>query len=195
MTEQSSKRVRGILTAADDGDPTTAEKLLPLVYEELRVLARQMMADEPPGHTLQPTALVHQAYLRLVGDENVRWRSRGHFFRAAAEAMRRILVERARRYRRLKHGGERVRIPLDEAVDGAGGQSIDLLALDEALTKLCRLDRRKSDIVSLRYFAGLTVEETAKALGIAARTVKSEWRCAKARLYRELGGGGSAVRK
>ncbi|MHC4385325.1 MAG: ECF-type sigma factor [Planctomycetota bacterium] len=186
MAAPASSPVKRILARATEGDPSVSEKLLPLVYQELRQLARQLLADEPSAEKPLPTSLVHQAYLRLIGDEALRWSSRGHFFRAAAEAMRRILVERARRRRRLKHGGDRKRVPLVEVVSPPRGSAVDLIALDNALERLRGVDPRKADIVKLRYFAGLSVEETAKALGLSPRTAKSEWRYARAWLYREL---------
>ena len=180
--------VTRLLAAASGGDGRAAEELLPIVYEELRVLAHRRMARERPGQTLQPTALVHEAYLRLLGPEgdSVRWENRGHFFGAAAEAMRRILIERARRVARLRHGGGRDRLPL-ENVDGAvDAKSDDLIALDEALKKLEAHDPRMAEVVKLRYFAGLGVEETATAMNVSPRTVKREWAVARAWLYERM---------
>lgn len=168
--------------------PVSTDRLLPVVYEELRRLARAAMAKEPPGHTLQPTALVHQAYLRLVENGGKQWNGRGHFFCAAAQAMRRILVERARKYQCVKHGAGRQRWQLESAQLASDGMDFDLLALDEALDKLREIDARKSEIVALRYFAGLTIEETAAALGLSETVIKGEWRYAKAWLHRELSG-------
>lgn len=182
----SPQHVTQVLQAAGAGDPTAAAELLPLVYEELRRLAQHRMANEPAGQTLQPTALVHEAYLRLLGDQEVHWQNRGHFFAAAAESMRRILVERARRVRRLKHGGGRVRLDLDAAEFPADGDPQDMVALDEALSRLQAIDERKGSIIMLRYFAGLSIEETAQALGLSRTTVKDEWSFARAWLYREL---------
>lgn len=175
-----------ILQAVQEGDESASERLLPLVYDELRKLARRRMANEPSDHTLQATALVHEAYLRLVGGQHVAWDNRGHFFGAAARAMRRILLERARKYARIKHGAERQRVSLDEGKLALGQTSEDVLALDEALDRLEKLDPRKSEIVHLRYFAGLTIEETAEALGVSPATVKNDWKFAKAWLYAEL---------
>lgn len=189
MGEGQPGNMTQMLAAAKDGDPLAAERLLPLVYDELRRLAYHRMNNEAPGQTLTATALVHEAYLRLVGDDDVHWDSRGHFFAAAATAMRRIMVERARKRGRAKHGGERQREVLGDVAILSRAPPADLLALDEALTKLERQDRRRNDVVLLRYFAGLTVEETARALGISPRTVKSEWSFARAWLHRELGGG------
>jgi RNA polymerase sigma factor (TIGR02999 family) len=180
--------VTHILSAIEDGDAHAAEQLLPLVYDELRRLAAQEMAQEKPGQTLQATALVHEAYLRLVDVEKAQhWNSRRHFFAAAAEAMRRILIEEFRRKQSLRRGGGFARIELDDAVvqaDGAG--SPDLIALDEALTRLAAVDPEAAKLVNLRYFAGLTVEEAAQALGISSRTVKRNWAFARAWLQREI---------
>ena len=184
---ERKEQVTRILKAAGAGDPRAADELLPLVYEELRKLARQRMAHEPPGQTLQPTALVHEAYVRLVDAKDVRWDSRGHFFAAAARAMRQILVNRALRRRALKRGGDRRRVSLDEVEPVADDWPPDqVVALDEALGRLERVDPRKTKIVMLRFFAGLTIEETAEALGISRTTVKDEWQFAKAWLYREM---------
>jgi RNA polymerase sigma factor (TIGR02999 family) len=168
-----------LLAAIGDGDRAAADELLPRVYEELRALARRQMAKEPPGQTLQATALVHEAYLRLVGEGQVDWNSVGHFFAAAAASMRRILVERARKQMRHKHGGGRRRVPLDEIDVAAESDSVDLLSLDKALEELRSQDLRMYDVVMLRHFAGLGNEETGKALGISPRTVSREWSCAR----------------
>ncbi|MFQ5502351.1 MAG: ECF-type sigma factor [Phycisphaerae bacterium] len=188
MSSRSPQDVTQLLTAAGCGDPSAADALLPLVYDELRKLARARMAHEPAGQTLQPTALVHEAYLRLLGDggEDIHWENRGHFFGAAALAMRRILVERARRVGRVKHGGDRRRFSLDDVNISADEQSQNLLALDEVLEKLESIDPRKNKIVMLRYFAGLTIEETSQAIGLSKTTVKDEWQFTKAWLYGEL---------
>src|SRR5262245_25763882 len=163
--------VTHILSALEQGDPSAAAQLLPLVYDELRRLAAQKLAQEKPGQTLQPTALVHEAYLRLVGGEQAQhWDSRGHFFAAAAEAMRRILVEEARRKGRLKRGGALQRIDLDEVDMTVEGPPDDILALDEALTKFAQQHPEKAALVQLRYFAGLSVAEAAQALGISTST-------------------------
>jgi RNA polymerase sigma factor (TIGR02999 family) len=173
-----------ILSAIDQGDPHAAEQLLPLVYEELRRLAAQQLAQEKPGQTLQATALVHEAYLRLVGAEHAQhWDSRGHFFAAAAEAMRRILIDNARRKRRPKHGGGRHRVSLDEALSLSQAPNGDLLALDEALDQLARAEPAKAELVKLHYFAGLSLEEAGRVLGIAPRTAKRHWAYARAWLY------------
>ena len=170
-----------ILAAVEDGDPTAAAQLLPLVYDVLRELAAQKLAQEKPGQTLQATALVHEAYLRLLGpDPTQPWDSRGHFFAAAAEAMRRILVENARRKRGLKHGGGRQRQPLDPDGISAPEAADDLLALDEALTRLAAAEPNVAELVKLRYFAGLTVPQAAAQLQISPRTADAWWSYAKA---------------
>jgi RNA polymerase sigma factor (TIGR02999 family) len=181
----ASQHVTRVLQAAGDGDPSAAAELLPLVYDELRRLAHQRMGDEPSGHTLQPTALVHEVYIRLLGDREVQWDSRAHFFGAAAEAMRRILVERARKVHRLKHGGGRKRIDLN-AQEIPADEPTSIIAMDEALTRLQQMDPRKGQIIMLRYFAGLSIEDTARAMGLSKTTVKDEWSFARAWLYREL---------
>jgi RNA polymerase sigma factor (TIGR02999 family) len=182
--------VTQILSAMEGGDPHAAEQLLPLVYQELRKLAAQKLAQEAPGQTLQPTALVHEAYLRLVGhDEAQHWNSRGHFFAAAAEAMRRILVDNARRKRRSKHGGDRQRIELDEGLE-VGAPRNDLLALNDALTQLAAQEPVKAELVKLRYFAGLSIEEAAAVLGISPATAKRYWAVARAWLFAALSDSG-----
>jgi RNA polymerase sigma factor (TIGR02999 family) len=179
--------VTQILSAVERGDPQAAEQLLPLIYQELRRLAARRLAREVPGQTLQATALVHEAYMRLVDqDKAQRWNSRGHFFAAAAEAMRRILVEKARRKQSEKHGGQLTRQPLDDVDVVADFNPVDLLALDEALTKLANEDPAKAELVKLRYFAGLTVEEAARTLGISRATADRHWSYAKVWLYCEL---------
>jgi RNA polymerase sigma factor (TIGR02999 family) len=176
-----------------DGGPGSSRELLPEVYDELRKLARARLARERPDQTLQPTALVHEAYLRIAGgDQRAQWDRRGHFFAAAALAMRRILVERARHYQRLKHGAGGQRVDLDSGIAAADPALTDLVAIDEALTRLEQTDARKAKIVALRYFAGLSIEETAAALDISPATVKNEWKFARAWLYRALDPGGRA---
>ncbi len=180
--------VTRILSAIEQGDPQAAEQLLPLVYDELRKLAAQRLAQEKPGQTLQATALVHEAYLRLVDTERApHWNSRGHFFAAAAQAMRRILVEQARRKKSAKAGGQRQRVPLNEPELAAPSRVVDLIALDEALDRLAEQDSRKAEVVKLRFFAGLTIQQAAEALGIAESTVDADWAFAKAWLRLELG--------
>ena len=176
-----------------DGGPGSSRELLPEVYDELRKLARARLARERHEQTLQPTALVHEAYLRVAGPEQrAQWDRRGHFFAAAALAMRRILVERARHYQRMKHGAGGQRVDLDSAIAGADPALTDLVAIDEALTRLEAQDPRKAKIVALRYFAGLSIEETAAALDISPATVKNEWKFARAWLYRALDPAGRA---
>jgi RNA polymerase sigma factor (TIGR02999 family) len=178
--------VTRVLSAIEQGDPQAAERLLPLVYEELRKLAAHKLAQEKPGQTLQATALVHEAYLRLVGTEDPGWSGRGHFFAAAAEAMRRILVENARRKKRLRHGGGSPRLDLD-GVDPAGAAPAEeLLALDEALELLASKDPDAAQLVRLRYFAGLTMAEAAAALGIPLRTAERNWTYARTWLHRAI---------
>jgi RNA polymerase sigma factor (TIGR02999 family) len=176
--------VTRVLSAIEEGDPHAAEQLLPLVYQELRQLAAQKLAQEKPGQTLEATALVHEAYLRLVDvDKAQHWDSRAHFFAAAAEAMRRILIDQARRKRRPKHGGGRNRVSLDEALCLGEAPDDDLLALDEALAELARVEPAKAELVKLHYFAGLSLEEAGRVLGIAHRTAKRHWAYARAWLY------------
>jgi RNA polymerase sigma factor (TIGR02999 family) len=186
--------VTRILSQIESGDPTAAEQLLPLVYDELRKLAAAKLAQEKPGQTLQATALVHEAYLRLVANQepgtrnqgSESWNSRGHFFAAAAEAMRRILVEQARRKRQVKHGGDFQRMALDAVEPAAGGLSDDLLALDESLARLEAHDSLAASVVKLRYFAGLSMPETAESLGIPLRTAERNWTYARTWLHRDL---------
>ncbi len=183
--------VTRILTAIQEGKAEASSKLLPLVYDQLRRMAQQAMAQERPDHTLQATALVHEAYLRLVGSRDMEWANRAHFFAAAAEAMRRILVDHARRYGRVKRGGERRREPISVADLAAAEQASEqILALDEALRRLESEDDRLYQVVMLRFFAGLSVEDTAQAMGLSARTVKREWTYARAWLYRAIHAGG-----
>ena len=178
-----------ILDAIAAGDPDAASQLLPLVYDELRKLAAQKLARETPGQTLQPTALVHEAYLRLVGeDEEQHWDSRGHFFAAAAAAMRRILVESARQKASLKRGGDRDRRDLVDGLLAAPEPREDLVALDAALTKLAETDKQAAELVQLRYFGGLPIREVAEILGIAPRTADRLWAFAKAWLHEEIEG-------
>jgi RNA polymerase sigma factor (TIGR02999 family) len=182
MTEASR-----ILNAAEQGDKAAASQLLPLVYGELRRLAANKLAMETPGQTLDPTALVHEAYLRLIGNDPKRpWQGRGHFFAAAAEAMRRILIEHARRKRRLRRGGTRKRLSLDST--HLAGEEVDarLLALDECLEQLAEEDAQVAEVVKLRYFTGLTIQGTAQALGISVRTANRHWAYARAWLYEKL---------
>jgi RNA polymerase sigma factor (TIGR02999 family) len=182
--------VTQILSAIEAGDPKAAAELLPLVYDELRKLAAARLAEEKPGQTLQPTALVHEAYVRLVGEDRVvDWNGRGHFFAAAAEAMRRILVEAARRKSRLRHGGGLARHDIDDIEPAAPEPAEDLLALDAALARLAARDPVKAELVKLRHFAGLTVDQAAEALGISPATADRYWSYARAWLHAEITGG------
>ncbi len=183
--------VTRILTAIERGDPAAAQELLPLVYEELRRLAAQRLAREAPGQTLQATALVHEAYLRLVGSDDPGWNGRNHFLAAAAEAMRRILVDNARRKKAERRGGGFRRVDLDivdPPADPEGAPADELLALDEALSRLAEQDRVKAELVKLRYYAGLSVEEAGRALGISRATAARYWDYARSWLYAELRG-------
>jgi RNA polymerase sigma factor (TIGR02999 family) len=183
--------VTQILDAVAGGDPQAASQLLPLVYEELRRLAAIRLRQEPPGQTLQPTALVHEAYLRLVGTaDEQRWKSRGHFFGAAAQAMRRILVESARRKQRVKHGGELQRMDLEDFDVPVTPPPEELLALDEALARLAAEDADAARVVDLHFFAGLSIEDAAEILGVSRATAYRHWAYARAWLRCELGGEG-----
>jgi RNA polymerase sigma factor (TIGR02999 family) len=183
--------VTRVLSAIEQGDPQAAEQLLPLVYEELRCLATQKMAQEKPGHTLQSTALVHEAYLRMVdGEQAQQWSGRRHFFAAAAEAMRRILIERARSKARAKHGGDWQRVDFENLDVDSGISPDQLVALDEALSRLAALDPVAGELVKVRYFAGLSVEEAATALGVSTATAYRHWVYARAWLRSELLEGG-----
>ena len=181
--------VTRILNAIEQGDEKAADKLLPLVYEELRCLAAQKLSHELPGQTLQATALVHEAYIRLVSSEDRNWNSRGHFFKAAAEAMRRILVENARRKKSLKQGGKHRRVDMEEStLMNYNNVPLDyIIALDEALEKFSKNEKIKAEVVKLRYFTGLTIQQTAKILGISEATTKRYWIYARAWLIREIG--------
>src|SRR5213080_3842951 len=182
--------VTRILSAIVQGDPHAAERLLPLVYDELRQLAAQKLAQEKPGQTLQATALVHEAYLRLVdGDKAAHWNSRAHFFGAAAEAMRRILVDQARRKQAIKRGGQGRRVPLDAADVGFTSPADELLDIDEALTRLAAEDAQAARLIQLRYFAGLSIEDAAEVVGISRSTAYEHWSYARVRLRTLLGGG------
>ena len=180
--------VTRILETIENGNQQAAEELLPLVYDELRRLAQYRMSRLAPGQTLQATALVHEAYMRVVGGEDPGWDSRAHFFGAAAQAMRNIVVDRARRRGRIKHGGGFKRVDLNEATLGGEQDAGDVLALDEALKQLEQTDARKGRIVTLRYFGGLAMDEIASLLDVSTRTIEREWRFARAWLRRELSG-------
>jgi RNA polymerase sigma factor (TIGR02999 family) len=177
-----------ILHSIDSGDPKGADELLPLVYQELRQLAAHKMANEAPGHTLQPTALVHEAWLRLAGSESQRWQNRAHFFGAAAEAMRRILIDNARRKRTIRHGGEHERVEFEGVEIPAAADDDELLAVNEALEKFAAIDNQKAELVKLRYFVGMTIEEAAEASGISVATAKRHWAYARAWLHQEIRG-------
>jgi RNA polymerase sigma factor (TIGR02999 family) len=189
MVKRSSAthRVTQLLVDWSSGNQAAHDELMPLVYDDLRRLARRYMRGEGSGHTLQTTGLVNEAYLRLVDQKNVRWQSRAHFFGIAAQMMRRILVDHARKRQRIKRGGGAFRVSLDKAEAVALEKPTDLLALDEALTRLSELDVRKSRIVELRFFGGLSIEETAEVLQVSPGTVMRDWTLAKAWLYRALG--------
>ena len=178
--------VTRILDRAQQGDPKAAAELLPLVYEELRKLAAAKMAQESAGQTLQPTALVHEAWLRLAGTASPQFDSRGHFFAAAAEAMRRILMENARRKSRLKRGGKQERVDLDQVQLATESDPATVLSIDQALEKLAKVHPQKAELVKLRYFAGLTNEEVSKVLGISVSTAKNYWNFSRAWLLREI---------
>ena len=178
--------VTHILAAIEQGDANAADKLLPLVYEELRKLAARRMANEAAGQTLQPTALVHEAWMRLVGKENPKFANRAYFFAAAAEAMRRILIDNARRKRALRHGGGQQRVDFALAEIASPSDDDQLLAVNEALDKLAALTKREAELVKLRYFVGMTLEEAAEVLGISARTADNYWAHARVWLFREL---------
>lgn len=186
MTTLSQDQISQLLLDWSAGNPVAFEALMPLVYEELRRLARHYMRRERQGHTLQTSALVNEAYLRLIDYKRMRWQDRAHFFAVAAQAMRRILVEHARSRGRERRGGEARKVSLDEAASLANEQAAEMLALDEALTSLAEFDARKSRIVELRYFGGLSIEETAEALGVSPVTVKRDWNAAKLWLHREI---------
>jgi RNA polymerase sigma factor (TIGR02999 family) len=183
------QNVTQLLVDWSNGDEQALEKLMPVVYDYLRRQAARYLRRERAGHTLQTTALVNEAYLRLVDQQNVRWQNRAHFFAIAAQAMRRILVDHARVRQAAKRGGDGVRVTLDEAVAPSDERDLDIVALDEALTRLAAFDPRQARIVELRFFGGLSVEETAEVLSVSAGTVKGDWSIAKAWLRRELTGG------
>ena len=185
---QTPQNVTQLLVGWSKGDKEALDKLVPLVYDELRRQAARYLRHERPGHTLQTTALIHEAYLRLIDQKNVHWQNRAHFFGIAAQMMRRILIDHARTKKRTKRGGSDVRISFSEAVLKTPGQDLDFVALDEALDRLAAIDEQQSRIVELRFFSGLTVEETAEVLSISTATVKRDWSMAKAWLHREICG-------
>jgi len=186
MTEPTPREVTQLLQAWSDGNRQALEKLTPLVYKELHRLAKRYMAREHPGHDLQTTALVNEAYLRLIDWKSVRWQSRAHFFGVSAQLMRRILVDFARSRRQAKRGGETRQVSLDEALVVSHDRAADLVALDDALTALATIDARKSRVVELRFFGGLSVEETAEVLKVSPRTVLQDWNLARVWLLREI---------
>jgi RNA polymerase sigma factor (TIGR02999 family) len=181
--------VTRILQSMETGDAKAAGELLPLVYGELRKLAASKMAHETPNQTLQPTALVHEAWLRLTGNENVKWNGRAHFFGAAAEAMRRILIDNARRKGARRHGGGQQRVDVDEIDIAAPGKDNELLAINDALEEFAKIDQQKAELVKLRYFVGLTNEEAAEILGVSAPTARRWWNYARAWLFQKVQGG------
>jgi RNA polymerase sigma factor (TIGR02999 family) len=181
-----SQEVTMLLSALTKGDPNAASKLMPLIYDELRRLAGSYMRREREDHTLQATALVHEAYLKLVEQRSVNWQNRAHFFGVAAQLMRRILVDHARGHLRQKRGGENQKVSLDEALVFAETQADELVAVDDSLNQLAKIDPRQARVVELRFFAGLNVDEAADVLGVSAKTIKREWSVAKAWLYADL---------
>jgi len=185
---QDSQNITEMLAGYARGDKEALDQLMPVVYEELRRQAARYLRREQPGHTLQTTALIHEAYVRLVDQRNVQWQNRAHFFGIAAQLMRRILVDHARAKKRVKRGGSDVRVSLADADVAVKGQELDVVAVDEALQRLAALDEQQSRVVELRFFSGLTVEETAEVMGISKATVKRDWAMAKAWLHRELSG-------
>jgi RNA polymerase sigma factor (TIGR02999 family) len=191
--DATGRDVSVLLRAWSGGDQSALEKLTPIVYDELHRQARRYMRRERPGHSLQATALVNEAYMRLVGYTRMRWQDRAHFFAVASQVMRRILVEHARRHN-LKRGGDVPHVSLDEAALVGADDDVDLVALDDAMTALARLDPRKMRVVEMRFFGGLSVDETAEVLGVSPVTVKRDWRAAKVWLYRELAGGTTSER-
>jgi RNA polymerase sigma factor (TIGR02999 family) len=182
----SPQTITQLLVEWGNGDKEALDKLLPIVYEELRRQAERFLRRERPNHTLQPTALIHEAYLKLIDQEHMRWQNRAQFFGIAAQLMRRILVDHARGKHAAKRGGEDVRLQLDEAMIGAQKKDVNMVTLDEALTRLCQLDEQQGKIVELRYFCGLSIDETSAALSISPATVKRDWTIAKAWLRREI---------
>ena len=186
MRQAESQPITQLLLDWRDGNKAALDELMPLVYDELHNLAKYYMAGQPAGHTLQTTALVNEAYLRLIDSSRVNWQDRTHFFAISAQLMRRVLVDSARRRGSLKRGGEQMRITFDEQLDVPAKREINLVDLDEALEKLAKLSIRQSQIVELRYFGGLSEEEIAETLKISTRTVRRDWSVARAWLYREL---------
>jgi RNA polymerase sigma-70 factor (ECF subfamily) len=188
LGEPAGGDISRLLRAWSDGDQSALERLTPIVYDELHRLARRYMKRERPGHSLQTAALVNEAYMRLVDCERMQWQNRAHFFAVSAQLMRRILVDHARRHN-LKRGGDVQHVSLDEAAVVGGDQDADMAALDDAMNALARIDPRKVQVVEMRFFGGLSVEETAEVLKVSPVTVKRDWRAARAWLYREMTGG------
>lgn len=186
MSDPAPQDVTKLLAAWSHGDPAALKTLIPLVYEELRGLARRYLAREKPGHTLSSTALVHEAYLRLVTQKDVTWQNRAHFFGVASQMMRRILVDHARSQASAKRGGGAVTLALEEGIAAPQQREVNLIQLDDALKGLAKLDERQSRMVELRFFGGLSIEETSEVLGVSAPTVKREWASARAWLFREM---------
>jgi RNA polymerase sigma factor (TIGR02999 family) len=186
MMNSTTDKITQLLMAWNQGDQSARDELAPLIYDELRRMARGYLRRERPGHTLQPTALVHEAFLRLIDQSQVNWQNRAHFFGAAARLMRQILINHAETRRATKRGGEAERVSLDAAGHFTVGPEVDLIALDEALRRLERLDPQQGRIVEMRYFSGLTIEEIAEAIGVSPATVKRDWSMARAWLRREL---------
>ena len=191
-SDDSSSEITQVLSSISQGDRSAVERLMPLVYDEFRALASNYLRRESPGHTLQPTALVNEAFLKLVDQKNVDWQGKSHFFAIGAQAMRRILVDHARSKHREKRGGDRQKISLNEEITLSPQRDEDLMAVDEALEKLADLDARQAKIVELRFFGGLTVQEVAEVLGVSKRTVEAEWTMVKAWLRRELSDEGAS---
>lgn len=190
MSDKSKLEITQLLIAWGQGDQSAFDRLMPLVYEEMRKIARRYMVRQRPDHTLQTTALVNEAYLRLIDSSKVQWQNRAHFFAISAQLMRRILVDFARARTNLKRGGGAHKVVLDEALTISSEPGADLVALDDALTDLAAIDKRQSQIVELRYFGGLSEDEVAEVLGLSSRTVRRDWSLARAWLYRELNQGG-----
>jgi RNA polymerase sigma factor (TIGR02999 family) len=186
MAEAATSQITLLLAKLNDGDSSAASKLMPLVYDQFRALAARHLRSERAGHTLQPTALVHEAYLKLIDQKQVNWQGRTHFFAVGAQAMRRILVDYARQRKRRKRGGGAARVTLDDAVALAPERDEEILALDEALKKLSELDARQGQVVEMRFFGGMSVKEVANVLGVSTRTVEGDWTMARAWLLREL---------
>jgi len=186
--QQRPENITELLASYGRGDKESLDQLMPVVYDELRRQAARYLRREQAGHTLQTTALIHEAYVRLVDQRNLQWQNRAHFFGIAAQMMRRILVDHARSKKRAKRGGSDVRVSLDDATVAVKGQDLDVVALDEALQRLAQIDEQQSRVVELRFFSGLSVEETAEVMGISKSTVKRDWSMAKAWLHRELSG-------